>query len=102
MSCKIASSMSEMQGAVVAAFQDQEAIGGQLDGYGIKYACGMVSGGASQCEMVQYGVESIWKVYRNLVDHPEGGLRALHCVWCMCSRYQVDSGCHRSVLKWVA
>ena len=41
-----------MQGAVVAAFRGQETIGGQLDGCGIEYTCGMVSGGASRCETV--------------------------------------------------
>ena len=87
MSCKIAGSMSKMQGAVAVAFQGQETIGGQLDRCGIKYACGMVSGGASWCKMVQYGVESTWEVYHNLVDHSEGILRVLHRVLCIYSRY---------------
>ena len=42
--------------------------------------CGMVSGGANQCDTVRYRVESTWEVYRNLVGHSEGVLRGLHHV----------------------
>ena len=42
-----------------------------------------MSGGASRCNTVRYRVESTWKVYHNLVDHPEGVLRVSHCVLCV-------------------